>query len=209
MRDKIIYIYDPLCGWCYAFSSVIQKLKDNYQEYFDFEIYSSGMLIGNNSFEINEVSEFISNTITGIEKHTKVIFGENFKKLLNTNYQYSSLKPSIALTVFKELKKNESINFASDIQKSFFYGGKDLNELNTYLELIEQYGISKSDFTEMFFNPVYEAKTYNTDFNILTKYKINNIPSIIRVKNDKRIVLSRGYQDYNKVSLNLNHLIQN
>lgn len=208
MKNSIIYIYDPLCGWCYGFSQIIEQLKEDYKDRLDWCVYSGGMTIGENIFKINEASKEMSDALLNVEKTTNIKFGEQFKNnILKSDYLYSSLKPSIALTVFKEINNEQAINFAVDIQKAFFYEGKDLNNLDTYLELIKKYDISDELFREMYENPSYEAKTYNEDFRKPRQFGVNGFPVIIFKKGDKNLIIARGYQKYEKISKNIEILL--
>lgn len=208
MKTEIIYIYDPMCGWCYGFSPIIKKLAQNYKDQFNWSIYSGGMAIGSNAFDISQVSEYISNTLGGVEKTTGIVFGDNFRNnVLKSDYFYSSLKPAIALTVFKEMDKENSIDFSSDIQKAFFYEGESLNELNTYLQIIKKYNLSAEDFSHKFLDPIYEAKTYNNEFRVSQTYGVSGFPAVIAKTENKINILSRGFQNYEKLSFNIERLI--
>lgn len=208
MNTKIIYIYDPLCGWSYGFSNVITKLYENYKNKFDWQIYSGGMCLGTNAFEISEASEQINDAIKSVEKTTDIVFSDKFKnETLKSDYIYNSLKPSIALTVFKELDNENSIQFSTEIQKALFYHGENLNELNTYLELIKKYGISAETFSHKFLDPIYEAQTYNNEFRNTNIYGITSFPAIIAQKDNKNTIISRGYQPYEKISANFERLL--
>lgn len=41
--SKLIYVMDPLCGWCYGNSVNTQHLYDTYKNQIDFEILPAGM----------------------------------------------------------------------------------------------------------------------------------------------------------------------
>lgn len=208
VKTKIIYIYDPLCGWCYGFSNVITKLYENYKDKFDWQIYSAGMSLGTNTFEISEAAEQMNEAIKSVENFSDIVFGDKFKnETLKSDYIYNSLKPSIALTVFKELDNENSIQFATEIQKALFYYGENLNELNTYLQLIKKYGLSAEAFSHKFLDPIYEAQTYNSEFRNTTTYGINNFPAIIAQTDNKNNIISRGYQSYEKISANFERLL--
>ena len=44
MTPRIIYCYDAYCGWCYGFSPVIKALYEKYNDQFEFETISGGMI---------------------------------------------------------------------------------------------------------------------------------------------------------------------
>ena len=58
-KTKILYFYDALCGWCFGFSTVIERLKSEFGHEFDFEIVSGGLSLGKKSGPIGEVSPYI------------------------------------------------------------------------------------------------------------------------------------------------------
>ena len=45
-KTTVLYVFDPLCGWCYGFSPVMVKLNDNYKENVKFVVISGGMVVG-------------------------------------------------------------------------------------------------------------------------------------------------------------------
>src|SRR6476469_261652 len=100
---KFIYVYDALCGWCYGFSPVIKKVFEVYKDEADFEVISGGMVIGEREgFPDEQTSKYILGAIPRVEEMTGVKFSDGYKQKLadRTMYQ-SSLKPSVALAVYK------------------------------------------------------------------------------------------------------------
>jgi putative protein-disulfide isomerase len=45
---KLIYIMDPLCGWCYGNSDNVLELFEKYKNEIKFEILPGGMWVGEN-----------------------------------------------------------------------------------------------------------------------------------------------------------------
>ncbi|MTI30926.1 DsbA family protein, partial [Xanthovirga aplysinae] len=122
MKPKFIYVFDPLCGWCYSFSPVVKKIHDYYQEAADFSVLSGGMRVGSNVGPIYEMAPIINPGMPRIKELTGVEFGSNFKELLQEgSYRYDSEPACIALTVFKEINEKDALAFASDMQKALFY----------------------------------------------------------------------------------------
>ncbi|MBZ9686939.1 hypothetical protein G9F72_011440 [Clostridium estertheticum] len=46
MKNKIYYVMDTMCGWCYGFSDVITKIHEKHKDKYDFEIIPGGMWMG-------------------------------------------------------------------------------------------------------------------------------------------------------------------
>jgi putative protein-disulfide isomerase len=56
---KMLYFYDALCGWCYGFSPVMQKTAEVYQDQFEFQVVSGGMISGSRIGPIGTVAPYI------------------------------------------------------------------------------------------------------------------------------------------------------
>ncbi|SFB25978.1 hypothetical protein [Clostridium frigidicarnis] len=86
MKNKIYYIMDPMCGWCYGFSDVITKINDRYKEDFEFTILPGGMWRDENVKKMNsELASYIKSHNKQIESLTNKHFGEGFEKNILEN----------------------------------------------------------------------------------------------------------------------------
>jgi putative protein-disulfide isomerase len=194
---KMIYVFDALCGWCYGFSPVIKKLFEQYKNQFEFEVVSGGMMLHENSGRVSaEKSKYILGAIPRVEELTGVEFGEVYKQQLadHTLFQ-SSLKPAIAIAIYKTYHPNDVVNFAAAIQSAQFKDGKDLEADQTYLDLISTTDIDANIFQKQLNNDefAYEAQK---DFNYAAELGITGFPAVIMKKDDQYYLISRGYQAY-------------
>jgi putative protein-disulfide isomerase len=62
-RPEIIYVFDPLCGWCYGFSPVIKQAYDTYKDKADFKVITGGMIIGDQISPIGKMAEPVRNLV--------------------------------------------------------------------------------------------------------------------------------------------------
>jgi putative protein-disulfide isomerase len=199
-KPELIYIYDPLCGWCYGFSPVMQKLKENYKDKFNFIILSGGLAISDNPKSIKEGFSFIKNALQEVTDETGVEFGKPFLELADEgSYIYNSEPPCVALTVFKSIKPERAFAFSHDMQLSFFKEGKSLNDSATYLELVKKFDVNPDEFLKKFREDEYKKKTYQ-EFETAEKLDANGFPTIIIRNAEQTKVISNGYQDYETVS---------
>ena len=203
-NNKIIYIYDPVCGWCYGFSPVIQKIQKEYAEKLDFDIISGGMVIGEREGLIGDFADYILKALPRLEEMTGVKFGEPYlSKLRDKSLYQSSLKPCIALEVFKSFNEKDAITFASSIQKAQYIDGHDLQDDSVYLELIKPYGILPEAFLQKLNSDEFRMETTN-QFKMIQEWGISGFPAVILVKDNQFYLIAKGYVDYD----NLNKVIE-
>ena len=96
-KDQVVYVYDPLCGWCYGFSNVITKLQENYQSKIDFTVLSGGMMMGSREEPISVMADYIKGAYKTVEQKCGVTFGERYLKgiLESKTYISSSVLPQL------------------------------------------------------------------------------------------------------------------
>lgn len=192
-KPTIIYVFDPMCGWCYGFSPVITELTNHYRDQYHFDILSGGMVIGDREGPIGSMSEYILSAIPRLEEYTGVKIGEPYIEILKDGTYFSSSEmPSIAIQVFKHLSDKNAISFAEDVQKALFQHGKSLNDINTYLELIRTYGIDGEEFVKCMNDPGFRKKTF-AEFDYASQLGVTGYPTILMKQNGKYSVLARGY----------------
>lgn len=194
IKPKIIYVTDAMCGWCYAFGGVMADIQEEFQGKFDFIAISGGMIVGDRIAPIAEMAEFIKNAFPRVEAHTGVKFGEDYVKLLDEGtYMANSIKPAIALNAFKSYLPLKSVEFSHDLQYAHFYQGKNLNEKEAILELIEPYKINPEEFLERMNDERIHQLTFQ-EFEYVQKAGITGFPAVLCESNKGVYMVSNGYR---------------
>lgn len=190
---KLIYVYDPLCGWCYGFTPVIQDLQKQLGEQTTFEILSGGMFLSANRRPASAMYNYISEAHKTVEATTGIKFGPAFlEEYLKTEDIMDSEKPSIALTIFKEYQPQNAISFAHDMQVALKYNGQSLNDDETYRPLIEKYELPVNEFLEKMHEDAYRYDTIQ-EFNQVQQWGITGFPAAILDDGKQLYLIARGY----------------
>src|SRR5690554_6913353 len=99
LQVTLIYVYDPLCGWCYGFHPVVQKLAERFKGRINLEVKPGGLAIGEQAQTIKDGYSFIPKASKQAESVTGVKFGRNFYLLAEEgSYFLNSEPPCIAQT---------------------------------------------------------------------------------------------------------------
>ncbi len=197
MSKEIIYIYDALCGWCYGFGPVVQQLNKKYGAEIPFNTLSGGMITGSRVAPLANMAAYIEQAHTRVEELTGVKFGAAFLqgRLKDPICLSDSEPPAIALAVFKSFLPELSVDFAHDIQRSFYWEGQDLNELPTYLSLLSKYHLDESEFAARFVSPAFKASVL-AEFAQLQHWGVTGFPELVYRDGDQLRALARGYRDF-------------
>lgn len=196
---KLIYVYDPICGWCYGFTPVIQQLQQQYGQEMEFEILSGGMLLNANRRAASAMYTYIQDAHKRVEETTGITFGPAFLDgYLQTDDMMDSEKPSIALTVFKQYQPENAISFAHDMQSALNYEGKSLNDDQTYITLAEKYKLPVQEFLDKMKDDEHRYTTHE-EFNMVQQWGITGFPAAILDNGEQLFLVARGFTPLEKI----------
>jgi putative protein-disulfide isomerase len=178
-KMKVVYVYDALCGWCYGFSPVISKFYYKHRNNFDFEVISGGMIIDNRIGPIGEVASYIKSAYKIVEKETGVTFGKEFldKILSEGEAIFTSIPPAIALSVFKTLDSEYSLEYAVELQKAIYFHGIKPENLDAYGQIASKFGLDAKAFVLKMKDPMYK-KYAEEEFKTATTLGVTGFPSV-------------------------------
>lgn len=200
MQPLLIYCYDAYCGWCYGFSPVMKKVEEAYKDRLQIEVLSGGMVLPEQPVHISATAEYIKGAYKTVEDYTGIKFGEDYLWHINNPDQSdwfpSSEKPAIALCIFKELFPDQQVGFASDLQYSLHYEGRDLTDNEAYRHLLEKYNIPVDDFYGKLASEEYKEKAYY-EFQLCKQLQVTGFPQVLmQITETKFHLLAKGYTDY-------------
>jgi putative protein-disulfide isomerase len=204
---RFIYIFDPLCGWCYGFTPVVQQLQERDNGNMEFNILSGGMITGDNRHPFSSMATYIQREHTNVEAMTGVKFGQAFlEKLLPSEEIMDSEKPSIALTVFKQYQPENAITFAHDMQVALNYNGQSLNNDSTYRTLIKKFSLPEDEFISRLHDEHYRYET-NQEFQLIQNWGITGYPAAILDTGKQLYLCARGFTPLDKLEETIKNIL--
>jgi putative protein-disulfide isomerase len=198
-KAKLLYFYDPLCGWCFGFSPVIKKLEAEFQEQIDFEAISGGMVLGDRVKPLSEMKDYLQEAMPRLEEMTGVKFGKAYLDILEEgSLMLNSELPCIAMTVYKSMTNKSSIQFASALQSALYERGVNLNEVANYKSLAESFDLLWEVFRNKLEDSAYKEKTYQ-EFQVSQQMGIGGFPSVVLSIGNQGYLIARGYRPENEM----------
>jgi len=208
----LIYCYDAYCGWCYGFSPVIKQIAETYKDQLTVEVLSGGMIISDKPKPIAATAGYIQQAYKVVEEHTGIKFGEDYLWHIfhpeESDWFPDSLKPAIALCVFKDFYPDKQVAFAADLQYALHYEGRDLCDDEAYRHLLEKYGIREEAFYEKLHNPEYEEQA-RYEFALCAQLQVTGYPAVLLQTGETKFYLvSRGYTAYEPLHQRITAILQ-
>jgi putative protein-disulfide isomerase len=204
-KAEVLYLADPLCGWCYAMSPVVEKIQAAFADKITITVLTGGMLTGDKAGTLTKQAQDLLAALPEIEHIADVKFGEPFRNLAASGtYWYDSEIPCRALTVFRQLNTQNAdrqLHFFRAIQIALFRDGLDLNDTATYELIAESFGLNGTEFGRLMALPETALAT-RREFSAVARTGIQDIPTVVlRVgEGTQGYVLTRGYQPFDKLA---------
>jgi len=199
---------DTMCGWCYGFSDVITKIEEKYKESYDFDILPGGMWTDENVKTMSHsLGNYIKGHIVRIEQLTGKHFGEGYNKniLESNSIIVDSFPGAKAVVLVSKMKKEVAFDFLKKIQEAHFVEGKDMNNLEIYSEIAESFNIPKDEFEKKYLSADLTEETLKA-FEMVEALRVASFPTVIAIKDNKRIMIAQGYSSFEELDRALSSL---
>lgn len=211
-KPILIYCYDPYCGWCYGFSPVIIKIAEDYRDNIEIEVLSGGMMIGEQVMSIEKIVPFIKEEYKRVEELTGIKFGEDFLWHINnpgqSDWVMNSEKPAIALCIVKKYYPERQLEFATELQYSLNYEGRDLDDDEAYRHLLDKYNIQPEAFYSKLKSEEYKEQAYY-EFALCKQLQVTGFPTVfIQTGELKFVMVARGYTDYENLKERIDNVLK-
>jgi putative protein-disulfide isomerase len=209
MKNTILYVMDPLCGWCYGFSHVMQQLQDTYKDTVDFKVIPGGMVMGTRVQPVSAMSGYVLQAYTRVEEYSGAKFGEPYLDMLREGSEISNSEPPCrAIVTFHTFSPADTLNFAHKLQLKQFVDGKSFNDEHTYRELATEFGIDADAFiTKMESEEMRYATTQ--EFQWVQAAGINGFPCTVVQKGEQYFLAAQGFQRYDDVKATIDKILTN
>lgn len=193
VKPKIYYVYDPLCGWCFAYAPIMEKLANEFKDQVEFVIIPGGMIVGDNVRPIREIAPYLLQAIPQLEEVSGVKIGAPYISMLKEgSYTASSYNPSLAMVVFKSFQTGRDMEYAHKVQQSYFIEAKDIMGDSLYRDLAHQFDISPEEFMKRMTDTVYQTKTQQ-HFDFAAYLDTKGFPSLVGKSGDSYVKITYGY----------------
>jgi len=200
-RPEIIYVFDPLCGWCYGFSPVIKQAYDTYKDKADFKVITGGMIIGDQIAPIGKIAEFLKGATARVTERTGAEFSTLFLDTILTEGTQilSSMEPSIAVQICKAEKPDRIFDFMTELHKDIYISGLKTAIPTDYARLAKKMGLDENKFINNLSENKFKHMAMQ-DFQEAGALGVDSYPAVL-IRNKEGVrVISRGYVDWDDFS---------
>lgn len=142
--DTIIYLFDPLCGWCYGAAPMLERLRI---DGFLIEALPTGLFSGSGARPMDAAfASYAWANDQRIHRLSGQIFSEGYRaNVLNRpNSLFDSSTATLAVTAAGLADPNLRLDALRIIQHARYVDGLDVTNLAVLIDLIDQAGMTSA-----------------------------------------------------------------
>ena len=141
MRTAVTYLFDPLCGWCYGASPVIQQLRQH--KAFALELAPSGLFAGGGRTMDAAFADYAWSNDLRIAKLTGQPFTEDYRsKVLGRHgSRFDSAAATLALTAVSLSEPQRELDALKALQEARYVQGLDTCDVSVVEKLLRDQGL--------------------------------------------------------------------
>ena len=206
--QKLIYVMDPYCGWCYGNSANINTIYNLFKDKYNIDFVVGGMWLGQNAPKGGKgLAEFIEKDGARVSKKTGASIGKAYYSLTkDRSYTFSSLEPCAAIVLVKELNPEKAFLFAKNIQELLFIEGQKLHELSSYEPLLKALDIEINTFGKNWLSKDNLDKT-RAEFK-RASLLVNGFPTLVLQDSENETIIASGYFEKEAIIKELNDMLK-
>lgn len=142
MRTTVTYLFDPLCGWCYGASPVIQQLRQ--QANIQLELAPSGLFAGGGRTMDAAFADYAWSNDQRIAKLTGQRFTEDYrsKVLGRLGGRFDSATTTLALTAVSFSEPQRELETLKALQEARYVQGLDTCDMSVVEKLLRDLGLA-------------------------------------------------------------------
>ena len=134
---KFIYLFDPLCGWCYAASRGIQALAKTHQ----VDVFATGLFANTGKIMDETFAQHAWANDQRIAQLTGQPFSEKYhQQILQGEGEFNSRALSNACFALLEQGSETMLHVLAELQKARYVEGKDTSQSDIVRQILQNLG---------------------------------------------------------------------
>ncbi|UTW62059.1 DsbA family protein [bacterium SCSIO 12741] len=191
IENAFYYFADPMCSWCYGFAPEVSAVYDQNRDRFGFHLIMGGLRPhGTETF--GGLADMLKHHWKQVAERSGQPF--DYSVLDHEDRVYDTEPPCRAVRVMREIKPEAEFEFFKQIQKAFYREGKEMDKIDTYLNLLPELEVDPAQFKEQFESEEMKLQT-TYDFHQARDWGITGYPALVVGWEGELFLIAKGFSD--------------
>jgi putative protein-disulfide isomerase len=196
--NQLVYFADPMCSWCYGFSSVIAALAEKFEAELPLHVVMGGLRAGNTEPMTETDRSYIRKAWDEVNAATGEPFNPAFFE--RETFTYDTEPACRAVVTARRLLPKMALPFKARVSRAFYAENRDMTAAEEIFDVAEEAGFDRAAFSAAFDDPATHNETFR-DFLTAQELGIRGFPTVIAGNNEKGYaLLTNGYRRYDDLA---------
>lgn len=184
---ELLYFADPMCSWCYGYSSVINQLAKTH----DVEVVMGGLRAGETRALDTAYRQKIQQHWHHVAQATDLPF--DFDNGIAEGFVYNTEPACRAVVLVQRLIPELALPMLARLQTAFYAHAKDVTDVNVLAQEAAELGITLPMFLHLFEDDDVVAAT-QAQFDRAKTYAVGGFPTLLIKREGRWRSLGMGYE---------------
>jgi putative protein-disulfide isomerase len=191
--EELIYGFDPLCGWCFAFRPTMHAIVEA-QPDLPVRVLYGGLVVGERVEPIAAQRDYLIRGLAQVRQTAGVVAGDAFYNglLADGTYISNSEPPCRAIWTMQQLAPDQAYAFADALPDAFYGRGLPLDDERVLGELVAARGVDVESFLTLWRSDDARRGTQDA-FAFARANGITMYPTLLYRRGDRAAVVARGF----------------
>ncbi|MBW3666459.1 MAG: DsbA family protein [Actinobacteria bacterium] len=192
---KLVYVGDPMCSWCWGFAPEIEALAEDHP----VEVVVGGLRPGPMAQELDDrLAGSLRHHWVEVAERTGQPFDPSFLDRRD-GWVYDTEPAAIAVTTFRLLHPDLSLDYFTVVQRAFYAAGRDVTEFPVLADLASDFEVDPTTFGASLDTEEAKQRAWD-DFARARNWGISGFPTLVGELGDGRLaLLARGWAEAESV----------
>jgi putative protein-disulfide isomerase len=193
----LIYFTDPMCSWCYGFSTVVAEIRRSFGRALPIRLVMGGLRPGTDQAMTPEARREVVAHWKHVHEATGLPFDE---RVLADGFVYDTDPAARAVVVVRRDDEELALTYLGRIQQAFYAQGKDVTKGEVLADLAAEAGVDRGRFLEQWEADDAKQETWR-DYAISQRAGVTGFPTLVAGPNEEGVfgVVTRGYAEPGQV----------
>lgn len=189
-KPKIIYVVDPMCSWCWAFSPQISALREHYASAVDFAMIPGILRSGGPPWTTRQITD-LGGLWQKVARQTGQQFTADFSP--PSGFVYDTEPACRALVTLREMRPTAVFDYLAALHAAFYVRHVDITDERHLITLAADFEVDVAVFaTQLRSNAMRVAA--RAAYSKRLELGVDGFPTLLLCKNQQVRGLTRGYQ---------------
>ena len=207
MNEKTLwYVADPMCSWCWGFSPIIERIRQEYGNGLRMELLLGGLRAGTKTPMPPQQREEILHHWHAVQRATGQPF--SFEGAIPEGFIYDTEPANRAVVAASRISPDMLFPFFKTIQFAFYVNQQDVTRQEVLERLAIVAGLDARLFSQVFESEAVKESTL-AHFRQARQWGVHGFPTVIGQKGENYVVLARSYCSFEDFRPKLDSWLEN